>query len=124
MNISTQFSNIMNQWTDEVVEKVSGVLLEVGNDVADRFKTLGDFENRTGKYRKSWKVQTENRRTFEKMTVYASGGQHVLTHLLEYGHAKRGGGRTNAFPHVSINNEIAEEEAYQKIMKVIEETSR
>ena len=114
----------MNQWTDEVVGKVSDVLKSVGDDAAERFKTSGDFENRTGKYRKSWKVESEKKRTYEKVTVYASNGQHIKTHLLEFGHAKRGGGRTRAFPYISTNNELAEEEAVSKIIKVIEETSR
>ena len=54
----------------------------------------------TGKYKKSWAVKTtkENANAME-VTVHSK--RYQLTHLLEFGHAKRGGGRTRAFPHIA-----------------------
>lgn len=55
----------------------------------------------TGKYKKSWAVKTtkENANTLE-VTVH-SKNRYQLAHLLEFGHAKRNGGRTRAFPHIA-----------------------
>ena len=55
----------------------------------------------TGKYKKSWTVKTtkENANAME-VTVH-SKNRYQLAHLLEFGHAKRGGGRTRAFPHIA-----------------------
>lgn len=56
---------------------------------------------RTGDYAKSWatKKVTENSHKLE-ITVH-SKNRYQLAHLLEKGHAKRGGGRVNGKPHIA-----------------------
>ena len=56
---------------------------------------------KSGKYKKSWTVKTtkENSNSLE-VTVH-SRNRYQLAHLLEFGHAKRNGGRTRAFPHIA-----------------------
>lgn len=56
---------------------------------------------RTGDYAKSWatKKVTENSHKLE-VTVH-SKNRYQIAHLLEKGHAKRGGGRVNGKPHIA-----------------------
>ena len=63
----------------------------------------------TGKYKKSWAVKTtkENANALE-VTVH-SKKRYQLAHLLEFGHAKRNGGRTRAFPHIAPAESAAAE---------------
>lgn len=62
---------------------------------------------KSGAYSKSWSVKTtkESSNSLE-LTVY-SPKKYQLAHLLEFGHAKRGGGRTKAQPHISPAEQAA-----------------
>lgn len=56
---------------------------------------------KTGAYAKSWSVKNtkENAHVME-VTVY-SRNRYYLAHLLEFGHAKRGGGRVSGKAHIA-----------------------
>lgn len=70
---------------------------------------------RTGAYSKSWTVKKtkENSHSLE-MTVH-SKNRYQLTHLIEKGHAKRGGGRVSGKPHIAP----AEEKGVQLLEHLI-----
>lgn len=72
---------------------------------------------KTGTYAKSWtaKKTKENSHSLE-MTVH-SKNRYQLAHLLEKGHAKRGGGRVSGRPHIAP----AEENGVQILEKMIQE---
>ena len=71
---------------------------------------------KSGKYKKSWTVKTtkENANTLE-VTVH-SRNRYQIAHLLEFGHAKRGGGRVRSFPHIAP----AEQKAAELLEKEVE----
>ena len=74
---------------------------------------------RTGKYAKSWKtkVTAEDSQRIQ-VTVY-SPSRYMIAHLLENGHAKRGGGRVRAIPHIKPAEEHAEEVLLKDIEKAL-----
>ena len=75
---------------------------------------------RTGKYKKSWTTKnTAETANSLQVTVY-SKNRYQIAHLLEHGHAKRGGGRTAAIPHIAP----AEENGIEQLQRDIERCLR
>lgn len=75
---------------------------------------------RTGQYRKGWAVtkQKENSNTLE--LVVHNKKRYQLTHLLEKGHARRGGGRVRAFPHIAPAEQAGIRELEEGIKRGLE----
>lgn len=120
-NISKQLQEILKNYSDEVVEVTTRTLSEVGDHAVERLHTAGDFRNRSGKYRRSFTKTTEEGRTFTGVIVHARPPHHRLTHLLENGHrVGKTDKRTRAYPHISIVNDEAQDEAVKKIIEAIE----
>lgn len=73
----------------------------------------------TGAYAKSWtaKKVSENGHSLQ-MTVY-SKNRYQLAHLLEHGHAKRGGGRVSGKPHIAPAEQNGEELLENLIRKAL-----
>lgn len=80
--------------TELVKESVQEVSKEVKKDISE------NAPKRTGAYKKSWATKkTKETSTSLVMTVH-SKNRYQIAHLLEHGHAKRGGGRVAARPHI------------------------
>ncbi len=75
---------------------------------------------KTGKYSKSWTVKKTKETSDSIQVVVHSKNRYQLTHLLEFGHAKRGGGRTRAFPHIAP----AEQAGIEQLTRDIERDLR
>ena len=71
---------------------------------------------KTGRYAKSWAVKKISETSNSLEVTVHSKNRYMLTHLLENGHAKRGGGRVAASPHIAP----AEEAAVQALERNIE----
>lgn len=59
-------------------------------------------------YAKTWTRKKEAKNLSYTVIIHAKGQGSRLAHLLEHGHAKRGGGRTRAFPHIAPAEKNAE----------------
>ncbi len=101
------------QYVDLTTDEVKKIVKEVAEDVTEEIKSKAPVD--TGAYKRSWvATQTKNTGNAAEYTVH-SAKHYRLTHLLEYGHAKRGGGRTKAQPHIANGEKLAIKELKRKI---------
>ena len=54
----------------------------------------------TGDYAKGWTSKNTYKGKYSKINTIHNKTDYQLTHLLEYGHVKRNGGRVAAKPHI------------------------
>lgn len=72
-------------------------------------------------YNRGWTVRKEpKKRQKGILSIIHNKDHYMLTHLLEKGHAKINGGRTQSFSHIAPVAEEAEEELIKNIRKGIE----
>ena len=69
----------------------------------------------TGDYAKSWVVKTTTESSNALQVTAYSRNRYELAHLLEHGHAKRGGGRVAARPHIAAAEEAGIEQLEREI---------
>ena len=74
---------------------------------------------RTGKYAKSWATKTTAESSHALEITVHSRNRYQLAHLLEHGHAKRGGGRVAARPHIASAEEHGIEELEREIERSV-----
>lgn len=99
--------------TDDMKTAVKNAGKAVKKDIQE------NAPKRTGAYSKSWTVKTtkENSESLE-LTVY-SPKKYQLAHLLENGHAKRGGGRVTAKPHIAPAEQLGVEQLKKDIERAL-----
>lgn len=73
----------------------------------------------TGTYAQSWTVKKIKESANSLELVLHSRNRYQLSHLLEFGHAKRGGGRVSGKAHIAPAEERAVETLEQEIEKAL-----
>lgn len=116
-NLANEIMEGLKEYADLVSDDVKKAVRKAGNTVRKEI-----FENApkdTGAYAKSWSVKkTKETSNSLEVTVY-SKNRYQLAHLLEHGHAKRGGGRVAARPHIAQAEQSAVETLDSEIAKAL-----
>jgi hypothetical protein len=122
-----EFADVINglleEYADEAEEIIDLTVQQVAKEAQEKLKSpqTGSFKNRSGKYRRSWKVEVRKKNLQTEAIVHAAKPEYRLTHLLEYGHALRRGGRkigeVDAFRHIEDVNEFAQDALVKELEK-------
>ena len=91
---------------------------KAGNTVKSEVKANAPV--RTGQYKKGWAVKKQKETANALELVVHNKKRYRLTHLLEKGHAKRGGGRVRAFPHIAPAEQAGIRELEEGIKRGLE----
>lgn len=114
--LAAEIAKELSKYSQEVVEKVNISSEKVGKAAVKQLRQTSP--KKTGKYAKSWTMSTEKEiGQPHKRIIHAKAPHYRLTHLLEHGHAKVGGGRVEGRPHIRP----AEEEVIREFAREVEE---
>lgn len=108
----------LNDYADVACDEMKKAVKDASTLVRNEIKAIAP--KATGAYAKSWSTKNtrETSRSLE-VTVY-SRNRYQLAHLLEFGHAKRGGGRVAGRSHIAP----AEQDGIKQLEKDIERSLR
>lgn len=103
------------KYLQEYKEDVSDIVEEVSNRVGKKATEELKIKSPTGyrkSYAKGWRLKKDKIGKNKYIVKIHNKTDYQLTHLLEFGHAKRNGERTSPYPHIR-----PVEEKYKKVFE-------
>lgn len=95
--LAAAITDAVREYTEDVTDAIERKVDETANEVRDEAERSAP--KRTGKYAKGFKVSKQDGPGKARRVIW-NKKHYRLVHLLEFGHAKRGGGRVQAYPHL------------------------
>lgn len=96
-NFTDEITMAVKAYTDDVTEAIEKEVDQTSKEMMQEIRNTSP--RKVGNYAKGWTRKKEGEGGKVKYTIY-NKNKPYLTHLLENGHAKRGGGRVAARPHI------------------------
>lgn len=107
----------LKEYADLATEDLKKAVRKAGTSVKKDIQENGPKD--TGDYGKSWTVKKTKESANSLELVVHSRNRYQLSHLLEFGHAKRGGGRVAGKAHIAPAEERAVETLEQEIERAL-----
>ena len=104
-------------YTEDITEEVKAAVNTVAEECLREIKAKSPVK--TGQYKKGWRKKVEYEGKGRILIRVYNAKFPGLTHLLENGHAKVGGGRVAAIPHIATAEQHAAEKLAKKVKVVI-----
>lgn len=114
-NLAKTIMEGLQEYADVASEDVKAAVRKAGKSV--KADIAANAPKRTGAYSKSWTVKTQKETANSLEVVVHSKNRYQLAHLLEHGHAKRGGGRVAGKPHIAPAEEKAIKQLEEEIIR-------
>jgi hypothetical protein len=108
IDLEKECMKILSEYQKDVKEEMDEAIKKVAKAGAKKVRENSGVFGGTGKYANGWTSKVENGRLSAKGTIY-NAKVPGLPHLLENGHAKRGGGRVPGRVHIApVEKELEE----------------
>ena len=118
-NLEKAVKDILQDYSVEVSKAAAEAVTEVSKEATKKLRQTSP--KRSGKYGKGWASKVEKTATTAEATVYGKTGTYQLAHLLEHGHARRGGGRkVDGIVHIKPVEDWAISEVEKRIREKVE----
>ena len=112
--LGVELSNYSAQVTESVKALVKTVAQDCKKDIQRR------SPKRTGRYRNGWRTKADYDGPGGIRVLVYNQTDGQLTHLLENGHAKAGGGRVSGIPHIRLAEQKGERQLLQGLKGVLD----
>lgn len=97
--LATAIAEELHEYSREVTEDLKKSVQETSKACVAELKTTSPED--TGSYKKGWRAKTAYESDTDIRVQVHNKTDYQLTHLLEDGHAKVGGGRVGGQPHIA-----------------------
>lgn len=115
-NLSAEIEKIVNDYQDGAIESMGKVTEKIAKAGAKALQSASGVFGGTGKYAKGWTAQKETVARYAVAWTIWNKNLPGFPHLLEYGHAKRNGGRVPGKTHIApVADDLVEQ--YLKTME-------
>lgn len=112
-DLTKEINSILESYGEDVAENVEEIATKVAKLGVKKLKEGGGYTERSGEYTKDWTYKNQSKKN-KALKIIHNRKHYQLTHLLEYGHAVKGGtgrsvtmGNSKAFPHIEpVEDEI------------------
>ena len=124
--LSKVVMDYLQNYKEDIDEDVKDTVDDITKKARDELKQISPRGKGSRKtpYYKGWAIKLSKRRTGVYHKVVWNKTNYQLTHLLEFGHATRNGGRTKAIPHIRPVEEKYNVEFVDKLETKIRRSSK
>lgn len=113
-NLASEISKIVEEYCEDVADGVDIATRKTAQLGARALNSASGAKFGGKKYRSSWTQKTQKKRLGSEAVIYSN--IPGLPHLLEHGHANRGGGRTPGRTHIApVEQQLIE--SYEREVK-------
>lgn len=112
-DLASEISKALREYTSDVEDGLEKAKEKAAKDGAKTLKATSPV-GKTGKYAKGWRATREG-----KAWVIHNATRYQLAHLLEKGHAKRGGSRVPGRVHIAPVEDQVVDQFTRDVEKVI-----
>ena len=97
--LSKELSKYLESYKEDIDAEVEEVANKVGKEAVAELKQTSP-KGKRGEYAKGWRLKKDKKGKNSYTVKVWNKTNYQLTHLLEFGHVTRNGGRTKAQPHI------------------------
>ena len=117
--LAAAVTDSLRLYSANVTNRIKALTEQTAKTAQKALRHSGQFQDRSGNYRKGWRIKTVNKGA-NNIEIVVYNKVYQLTHLLEYGHVKRGGGRVRAYPHIAPVEERLVRDFTHDVERIIE----